>query len=148
MSAIQKLHDRYISLLPRFEWFPLLLARITVGWIFAQSGWAKINAIDPVIQFFTSLNLPAPVFQAHLVAYTELIAGALILVGLATRYATIPLIITMIVAIIKVTAPDADETSDYFAASEYLYIVLMLFLIVYGAGAVSLDRWLLRWKKG
>lgn len=140
MNTIRALHLRLVSILSKLNWLPLLIARLTVGWIFAESGWGKLTAIEPVIKFFTDLHLPAPVFQAHLVAYTELIAGSCLLLGFATRYACVPLIITMIVAITKVIAPEADELSDYLSASEYLYIVLMVVLIIYGAGKASLDQ--------
>lgn len=139
MDTLISLHLRLVGFLESLKWLPPLLARLVVGWIFAESGWGKINSIEPVIDFFTSLELPAPAFQAYLVAYTELIAGALLMLGLATRYASIPLIITMIVALIKVTAPEADALSDYLAASEFLYIALMIWLMVFGGGKVSLD---------
>lgn len=144
MNRLIAFHSKLLLILSKLEWIALLLARITVAWIFAESGWGKINNIGPVIEYFTSLNLPAPAFQANLVAYTELIAGALIIIGLATRYAAVPLIITMIVAVAKVTAPDATGLSDYFGASEFLYIVILVWLIFAGAGCASLDYLLRR----
>ncbi|MES2746076.1 MAG: DoxX family protein [Bdellovibrionota bacterium] len=139
MNLLISIHRQLLLILSKLEWVALLLARITVGWVFAESGWGKVNNIGPVIEFFTSLNLPAAAFQANLVAYTELIAGALIIIGLATRYAAVPLIITMIVAVAKVTAPNASSLSDYFAASEFLYIVILAWLVFAGAGRASLD---------
>jgi putative oxidoreductase len=139
VNVLVSLHSRLVRFLETLSWLPPLLARLAVGWIFAESGWGKLNAIEPVIDFFTSLNLPAPAFQAYLVACTELIAGSFLILGLATRYASVPLIITMIVAIVKVTAPEADAISDYLSASEFLYITLMIWLIIAGPGKVSLD---------
>ncbi len=109
---------------------------------FRRSGWGKITAIDTVVKFFQDLNLPLPIFQAHLVAYTELIAGLLLIFGLFTRYAAIPLIVTMVVAIIKVAARDVEQVSGIIATSEFLYITLMIWLVVKGAGECSLDEYL------
>ncbi len=122
------------------RWLPPLVARLTVGWVFLQSGWGKVHSISKVAAFFTQLGIPAPEFQARLVAGTELVCGALILLGLATRVATIPLIITMVVALSTALRADIHELSDLFGLSEYLYIALLLWLGVYGAGPISLDR--------
>ena len=73
-------------------------------------------------------------------AGTELVCGALLLLGLATRIATVPLIITMVVALSTALKGDIHELSDLFGLSEYLYIPLLLWLGVYGAGPISLDR--------
>ena len=73
-------------------------------------------------------------------ACTELVCGALILVGLATRIATIPLMITMAVALLTALRSDIHGLSDLFGVSEFLYIALLAWLGAYGAGPVSLDR--------
>src|SRR5262245_33003286 len=121
------------------HWLPPLVARLTIGIVFVQSGWGKLHSLDKVVGFFTQLGLPAPEFQARLVACTEFVCGALMLLGLLTRLATIPLIITMVVALLTALKGDIHELSDLFGQSEYLYIVLLLWLGVYGAGPISLD---------
>jgi putative oxidoreductase len=79
--------------------------------------------------------------------------GALILVGLFTRFAAIPLMIIMLVAM-KVTAFDPAKAADegtlsyLFGVMEYLYLLLLLWLAVYGGGAASLDRIVSRDPKG
>lgn len=140
MKKLIALYEKCVALLGKLRWLPPLLARIVVGWIFVESGWGKMHNIDKVAEFFVSLNLPAPVFQAHLVAYTELVAGFLVLIGLATRAASIPLSITMVVAILTAKAEEIHELSDLFAMSEFLYIVLFIWLIIEGAGAISVDH--------
>jgi putative oxidoreductase len=108
--------------------------------VFLQSGWGKLHSLDKVVGFFTQLGIPAPEFQARLVACTELVCGALLLLGLATRIATIPLMITMLVALLTALKGDIHELSDLFGLSEFLYVVLLAWLGVYGAGPISLDR--------
>jgi putative oxidoreductase len=137
MRSLRRLVLRVAAAL---RWFPPTVARLTVGWVFLQSGWGKAHSIPRVAAFFTQLGIPAPEFQARLVAGTELVCGALILVGLATRVAAIPLIITMVVALATALKGDIHELSDLFGLSEYLYIALLLWLGVHGAGPISLDR--------
>jgi len=122
------------------RWLPPTLTRLVIGWVFLQSGWGKLHSLEKVVAFFTQLGIPAPEFQAKLVACTELVCGALILVGLATRIATIPLMITMAVALMTALKSDIHGLSDLFGVSEFLYIALLAWLGVYGAGPLSLDR--------
>ena len=121
-------------------WLPPTVARLTLGWIFLQSGWGKLTNLPKVVSFFTDLGIPAPQIQAPLTAGTEFLCGALMLLGLATRFASLPLIGTMLVAILTAKRSDIHELSDLFGMAEYLYIVLCLWLGAYGAGHVSLDR--------
>jgi len=121
------------------QWLPPTVARITIGWIFLQSGWGKLHDLPKVVKFFTDLGIPAPQFQAPLAATTEFLCGALILVGLWTRVASLPLIGTMIVAILTALRGNIHELSDLFGMAEYLYIALLLWLGAYGAGPLSLD---------
>ena len=89
--------------------------------------------------FFTDLGIPAPQFLAPLAATAEFVCGALLLVGLFTRVASLPLIAIMLVAILTAKRGDIHELSDLFGMSEYLYIALLLWLVAYGAGPISLD---------
>lgn len=124
----------------KLDWLPPLLARLTIGFIFVQAGWGKLNNLDNVVAFFTELGIPAPGIQAPFVAGVEFVCGLLVLVGLFTPLASIPLIGTMVVAIITAKRSDIGELSDLFAMSEYLYILLLVYLAVKGAGALSIDR--------
>ena len=149
MNVLVNLGNRLLDISKLFAWLPPLLARVTIAWVFISSGWGKIHHIDKVIGFFSSLGLPAPSFHAHLVAYTELIAGLLILVGLATRLASIPLVVIMIVALRSAFAdqlagPLSEDFSALTGIAEYLYITLLVWLIVAGPGRVALDSWVAR----
>lgn len=153
MNFLVALGNRLLDLAKHFNWLPPLFARITIGWVFISSGWGKIHHIDKVIGFFTSLGLPAPSFQAHLVACTELTAGLLVLAGLATRLASIPLIVIMIVALRtafadKLAGGLADDFSALTGIAEFLYIPLLVWLIVAGPGRVSLDAGIARRFRG
>jgi putative oxidoreductase len=129
----------------RLQWLPPTLARITVGWIFLWSGWGKLHSLDNVIEFFGSLGIPYPQLQAPFASATELVCGTLVLVGLFTRIASVPLVITMVVAIVTAQRENVGALGDLFGLVEYLYVVLLITLGVTGAGPWSLDHLVLRW---
>jgi putative oxidoreductase len=137
---MQSLRRLVLRVAGGLRWLPPTLARLVIGWVFLQSGWGKLHSLEKVVGFFTQLGIPAPEFQARLVACTEFVCGALILLGLATRIATIPLMITMVVALLTALKSDIHSLSDLFGTSEFLYIALLAWLGVYGAGPISLDR--------
>src|SRR4051794_7451575 len=83
----------------RIEWFPPLLGRLSVGAVFLEAGWGKLHNIPKVVEFFTSLGIPAPQLQAPFVAMNEFVCGGLLILGLFTRLATIPIAASMVVAI-------------------------------------------------
>ena len=132
------------STLESLSWLPPLLARITLAVVFVESGWGKLQAIPKVVGFFTSLGIPIPEFMAYLVAFSEFGCGLLILFGLVTRLAAIPLVITMIVAILTAKKDDLHSFSDLTGFTEYLYIILLIWLIVKGAGLISADEFISR----
>jgi putative oxidoreductase len=132
----------------KLAWLPPTLTRITLGCVFLLSGWGKLHHLPKVVAFFTELGIPAPQFQAGMVATFEFVCGGLILIGLSTRLAVVPLIATMTVALITAKASEISDPSDLFGLAEYLYIVLFIWLGVVGAGPFSIDRLLARRRGG
>ena len=139
-SSIRKLESLALPLVERASFLGPLIARLTLGVAFVSSGWGKLHNLDKVTEFFTELGIPAPHLQAVFVSWVELVCGALVLVGLATRFAAIPLICTMIVALITAKAEDIAGISDLVGTIEFTYIALATWLTLSGAGALSLDR--------
>jgi len=123
---------------------PPTLARLTVGYAFLTTGWGKLHNLERVTEFFTSLSIPAPAFHATFVSSIEFGCGALLLLGLLTRVAAVPLIGTMVVALLTAIWPDIDGLSGLFGTIEFLYIALCVGLVVGGPGPVSLDHLIVR----
>jgi len=132
---------RHIALraLRSLEFIPPLLARFVIGLVFVNTGWGKLHNLDHLIQYFTELKIPFPQIQAPLVASIEFVCGGLVLLGLVTRLAAFPLIGTMVVAIATALWPDLDGLNDLLGRAEFLYIVLLVGLVIRGAGVVSID---------
>src|SRR5262249_26961539 len=137
ISAVMGLAERIGN---AFRWLSPTLARLTVGLVFLQSGWGKLHDLDKVTNFFTELGIPHPWFQARLASTSEFVCGALLLLGLATRFATIPLIITMCVAIRTAQWKDVDGLGSLVGLLEFAYIALLVWLATDGAGPLSVDR--------
>ncbi|UAA40446.1 DoxX family protein [Paraneptunicella aestuarii] len=79
-----------------------LLMRLYLAPVLIQAGWNKYVSFSSTVDWFGNnewgLGLPFPAFMAVLAIATEFIGGFLILLGLATRLISIPLMITMLVA--------------------------------------------------
>jgi putative oxidoreductase len=128
-----------------FAWLSPALARLTVGTVFVQSGWGKLHDLAAVTRYFTELGLPAPAFQALLASTTEFVCGGLLLLGLATRFAAVPLVVTMAVAIRTALWDQVDGLGSLVGLLEFSYVALLVWLATAGAGPVSLDAALGRW---
>lgn len=129
----------------RVAWLGPLLGRMTLGAVFVGTGLGKLNDLGNVTEFFGSLGIPAPGFNARLVATTELVGGIAVLLGLAARLASLPLAFTMVVAIITAKRGDIAGVRDLFALEEFTYLAILTWLAVAGPGAASLDRLMRRW---
>ena len=116
-----------------------LFARIVVGWVFLWSGWGKLHNLDGFAQRFAGWGIPYPYFNAALSAYTEFIGGWLTIIGLGTRLISIPMIINMLVAILKVNLKRVSSIDDFVELDEPLYALAYLWLLLSGPGWVSVD---------
>lgn len=83
-----------------------LLMRLYLAPVMMQAGWTKFQSFDSTVAWFGNadwgLGLPFPEIMVTLAAGTELVGGVLLIVGLAVRWVSIPLMFTMLVAIFSV----------------------------------------------
>ena len=117
-----------------------LLARITLGVLFMSTGWGKVHNLAKVAAFFAELHIPAPAIQATFVSYVELIGGALVLIGLFARFASLPLIGSMAVAILTAKADEVHNLPDLFGLVEWTYLALLVWVALAGPGKISVDH--------
>jgi putative oxidoreductase len=134
------LYDLPTAVGRRLAWLAPLLARITVGWVFAVTGWGKLHNLPKIVEFFTDLGIPFPQYQAPFASANELVCGVLVLVGLATRVASIPLIIVMLVAIGTAQRENIDSLAALLGLVEWAYIAIFAWLAIAGPGPISLDH--------
>jgi putative oxidoreductase len=141
LATLGDLADRTAESL---QWLSPTLARLTVGLVFLQAGWGKLHSLDQVTEFFTRLGLPMPAFQAALASTAELVCGGLLLLGLATRFAVVPLVVTMCVAIRTALWDEVHGPSSLVGLLEFAYVALLVFIGTHGPGPLSLDALLAR----
>lgn len=137
VAAVVGIADRVATAL---RWLSPTVARLAVGLVFLQSGWGKLHDLEQVTGYFTELGIPNPAFQARLASTSELVCGGLLLLGLATRFAVVPLIVTMCVAIRTAQWENVDGLGSLVGLLEFSYIALLVWLGTDGPGPLSLDR--------
>ena len=100
------IHNAIFSRLQYLDGLAPLALRLYLVPVLWMAGTNKIAAMDSTIEWFGNsewgLGLPYPALMAHLAAYTEAIGALLLLIGLATRWISIPLMVTMVVAAVTV----------------------------------------------
>lgn len=143
-QALTKGRARALATLHRIDFLAPLLGRLAVGLLFLSTGWGKVHSLDKVTRFFVQLGIPAPALNAVVVSYTELICGSLIVLGLCLRLATLPLIMSMVVAILTAKLKDIHGIFDLVGADEFTYLCVLVMLFIIGPGAASLDAMLAR----
>lgn len=116
----------------------LLFLRLWVAWIFFKSGLTKISSWDSTLYLF-ELEYQVPIINWELAAYlgtaTELILPIFIAFGLLTRPTALALFLFNIVAV--VSYPVLWEKGFY---DHQLWGLMILNIIVWGAGYISLDN--------
>jgi putative oxidoreductase len=125
-----------------------ILVRLIVGCVFLTEGIQKfLFAGELGVGRFTKIGIPFPEVMAPFVGVVEIVGGSLLLVGLLTRLATIPLIIDMLVAIettkIPILFKDGMWKMIHESRVDGSMLLGSIFLLIVGAGAWSLDAWCL-----
>ena len=125
----------------------VLLIRLAVGGVFLFEGIQKfLFPMEMGPGLFAKLGIPAPGLLAPLAGLIEVVGGALLIVGFLTRLATVPLIITMLIAIFSLGGRIYKASGFWAMAHEthtdYAMLLACLFLLAVGAGPISIDRML------
>ena len=124
---------------------PTILIRLLVGAVFLSEGIQKF--LFPAMLGagrFMKIGIPAPQFLAPFVGVVEIVCGTLLIIGLVTRLAAIPLIIDISVAIITTKIPMLSTAGFWSMAHEartdYCMLLGLVFLLLVGSGPFSIDR--------
>ncbi len=114
----------------------LLILRIVAGVAMITHGWPKFQKIlDGNFKFGDPIGI-GPENSLFLAVFAEFICSILLILGLATRFATIPLIITMIVAFFVVHGADDFGTKE----KAFLFLGMYASIFITGPGKISLDK--------
>lgn len=141
--------ERVAALSALLERFPLpvlqFLFRLCIAMVFWDSGMTKLASWQTTIMLFRNeykVPLLAPALAARLATSVELICPALLVLGLASRLATVPMLCMTLVIETFVYPEDWVE--------HLTWATLLVFILTRGPGPISLDRviaWSLRGRK-
>jgi uncharacterized membrane protein YphA (DoxX/SURF4 family) len=135
----------------------VILVRLVVGAVFLSEGVQKfLFPGENGVGRFAKIGIPAPEVMAPFVGVVEIVCGALVLLGLLTRLAAIPLIIDMLMAILSTKVPIllghgfwgfSLRNLPYYgvwgmaheARTDFAMLLGSIFLVIVGAGRWSID---------
>lgn len=140
---MKKIVEKYLNLTGRlneFSSFPLFAIRLVLAYGFWGPATMKLKDIGSIAEWFGSLGIPAPYLNAYLAAGTEIAGVFLLIFGLGTRLISLPLIITMLVAIRTVHWGNGFEAGNNGFEIPLYYIIMLFVLIFSGPGKWSLDQ--------
>ena len=127
----------------------IFFVRLSVGLIFFTQGILKFTDPAMGVLRFTRIGFPWPGFTAHFVGAFEVLCGGLVLLGLVTRAAAVPLLVVICTAIATTKFPELTRAGQGFwfmvsdARTDFAMLTSLLFLLLAGPGPWSLDK---RWR--
>jgi putative oxidoreductase len=146
----------FISYYSRFAHFAgqlqsplLLIIRIYIGYQCMISGYAHITHFQRTVEAFKGWNVPMPEINVAFSAITEMVGGALLLLGLAARLISIPLIGNFVVAFLAVNLSDPHyhqllrnfwNNQDVLLKDDaFPFLMTAIIILVFGPGSLSID---------
>jgi putative oxidoreductase len=129
----------------------ILLIRMAVGLIFFTQGILKFSDPNMGVGRFTRIGFPYPYFTARFVGTFEIACGLLLLIGLWTRAAAVPLLIVICTAIVTTKLPELTRANQGFwfmvsdARTDFAMLCSLLFLLSVGGGDWSVGAPKKRW---
>ena len=129
--------------------FLLLVGRVLMGWIFISSGWRKLMDIPGFVKTMPRRGLPDVL--GYVAPPVEFIGGICIVLGFATRYAALVMLLFVIIASFSSHRYWAVDPKDYANQSRHFWKNTsmkggLIFLFITGAGRFALD-WMLGKKR-
>lgn len=139
MMRFKEFYMELSVLLNYLQSFSLLFARVVLAYGFYEPALTKWTNFNTTTQWFSSLSIPFAPFMTLLTASVEIIGVLFLLLGLFTRFITVPLMIIMLVAMVTVHFSNGFSVANNgFEIPLYFFLFLSL-LASHGAGKFSLD---------
>lgn len=140
---LTKFYDALIAIGTFLQSFFLLGVRLFWGWQFFMAGFGKFANIESIADYFQTLGISPPLLQAYAASSTELVCGALLLIGLGSRLVAIPLMVIMTVALLtahhEATSMILDDPLTFIKQEAFSFLFAALIIFVFGPGKISVD---------
>ncbi|HEY1809252.1 MAG TPA: DoxX family protein [Acidobacteriaceae bacterium] len=124
----------------------VILIRILVGWVFISEGIQKFlfpNALG--VGRFQAIGIPLAQFSAPLVGFVEIFCGALVIIGVLTRLAALPLLAVILTSIATTKIPELFHVNQgvwfmlHDARTDFSMLLGLIFLLIVGPGPLSVS---------
>jgi putative oxidoreductase len=137
-----------------FQSLALLALRIGIGSALIVSGWSHLHDINMMVERFKRWHIPHPLFNVYVSGTTEAVGGALLILGLATRLISLPLIVNFVVAYATASRSEFGELrrglhagpasawdawGDIVNDSAMPFLAASIITLAFGPGLISLD---------
>jgi putative oxidoreductase len=143
MATIEKLYRLLIRVAASLQSPFLLAVRLYWGLQFHWTGRGKLHDLGRVVNYFTSLGIPAPALNAYFISWLEFAGGMLLVVGLASRPIALMLAIDMIAAYAiadrEALGSIISNPDKFSAAAPFTFLFASLIVLIFGPGKFSLD---------
>jgi len=151
-----RLYDRLVGIADQLQPFFLLGIRLYIGYQSVTSGWAHLHNVANMTSFFASLRIPFPHVSVYLSGWTELVGGALLLIGLFSRPVALVLTLNFLVAMFTVEYKNYSFSLRQLAAqiwanqnpilgdTAFPFLATSLVILLFGPGWLSVDHWMSR----
>ncbi len=143
IAKVEPLYGWFLRISNSLQSPVLLLVRLYWGWQFFETGRGKLADIPKVVDYFTSIGVPAPALNAHFIATLECVGGILLILGLASRLIALPLLIDMIMAYViadrEALGSFFSDPEKFYNATPFTFLLASLLILVFGPGKLSLD---------
>lgn len=136
---IGKFNDFLASILDNFQSLFLLFARLTIAYGFYEPAMNKWNNIEGTASWLAGLGVPFPTLNVYMVATFETLGVVLLALGLFTRFISLPLIATMLVAIVTVHFSNGFSAGNNGFEIPLYYLLFLGIFTSFGAGKISID---------
>ncbi len=146
-NNLASVYARMVSLLNALQSPFALLIRLYVSWVFLKSGWLKLSDWAQTLALFES-EYRVPLLPPHAAAVAgtagELVFSVLVILGLWGRLSAIGLFAVNALAVVSYSHVLLQEGFEAAIGQHYLWGFMLLVIIVYGPGALSIDGLLAR----
>ncbi len=148
MNVLQKLYSLFVTCANSLQSVFLLAVRLYWGWQFFQTGWGKFHRLPQVVEFFTSLGIPMPAFNAYFVSGLEVVGGILLAIGLGGRIIALPLAFDMLIAYVtadrEALGSIFSDPGKFYNADPFTFLMASLIVLIFGSGLFSVDALIAR----
>ena len=137
---INKINNISEKFLQNFQSLFLLMARLVIAYGFFEPALNKWKSIEDTAVWYGSLGIPFPLLNVYISATVETLGVVLLAFGLLTRVISLPLIGTMIVAILTVHIGNGFSSGDNGFEIPLYFLLFLGIFASFGAGKFSLDN--------